>query len=140
MTDATARSSRRKIWLCISLVFLGGLICGCLIGAFYFKRAYSSYYHPRKRVADVIAERIQKDYQLDSSTADQVLSELSVLGATLHEKVQFAREDIQNLRREYIDRIAGLLPDDGRRERWLAESHRYLPEPRRVKSPPAGDG
>lgn len=130
------RTTRRRFWLCIIMVFLGGLVCGGLAGVYGIRYVYLNYPPPLERLAGRAAKKIQRDFNLDETTYKRVRGEIVTMVLSVHRKMTEAREDTGGIIQQYTDNIADMMPDDASRERWLKDARNYVPVPPPMPKPP----
>lgn len=134
---SVVRTTRRRFWLCIVSVFFGGLIFGGLIGVYGLRYLYLHYPPPLDKLAERVANKVQRDFQLDETTRRRVRDEIAAMVINAHKKLSEVNDETGIIIRRHTENIADMMPDDASRERWLRDAGKYVPVPPPIPPPPA---
>lgn len=135
------RSARGKIVLLGGLLFLAGLVIGCLLGFFGMRHVLFRFRPPPESIANRRALQIQRDFNLSEETKALVERENEDFFRRMRAEGDAMHQTLERLKTEHIDRVAAIMPDQTTRERWLKESPSYFPPgPPPPPPPPAGAG
>lgn len=124
---------KRKFWLSLSLVFVGGLAAGIFIGVAGFK-----YYVVRRQpqpvdhIASNISKRIQSEYNLTEDVRRQVEGEMLRLGSAIHKSVDEAHIEIESSIEESIGVVESLFPDAESKNRWRRDFQKFIKIPQQT--------
>lgn len=131
------RTTRRRFWLCILSVFLGGLVCGSLVGMYGLRFLYLHYPPPIDKMAERISRKVQRDFELDEATRKRVRAEIAAMALNAHKRLAEVNDDTKDIIQRHTESIADIMPNTAARDRWLREAGNYIPVPPPIPPPPA---
>lgn len=124
---------KRKFWLSLALVFVGGLACGIFIGIAGFKYCVVRRHpQPVDHIASDISRRIQREYKLDEETRQRVEQEMLRLGSAIHKSVDDAHGEIASSIEVSVGKIELLLPDKESQVHWRKGFHQFIKSPQQT--------
>lgn len=127
--------SRRRLWLCCALFFVGGLLLGAAAGILVLHR-HLRFPPPLGRLTDSITSRVQKDFGLDAAAAGELNAGVRVLLTDMHRTALGTWRQMDEELLRQVEKLAPIFPEGEQRERWLREYRRYFPEPPPPPPPP----
>lgn len=119
--------NKRRFWLCLILVFLFGILCGCIISVVGFKYMRTHFPPPLDRISRRITDRIAKDFALNKATRDAVEQEIFLLGSDISSQMGETRKSIEKSIEQRQENIGSIMPNEEMKNRWHKEYRSYFP-------------
>lgn len=121
--------SRKRLYVTLILVFVAGVVCGCLLAVFGVRYLFFHFRpSPKEMVAD-IAGNIIRDFNLPQSARPEIEEEIHSLMSSIRETLDKTRDHADAMIAERAERFVRFIPDEAGVARWRKENMKYFRRP-----------